>query len=173
MQIYLLFKIHLMKIQRTNLATKISKSFILNSFLLLVASNCFSQWKTSEANNIKDDIIISYEVIYEKELSLEDKKAAEYMSEITVAFNKNYISERKFGGSYKTGNNFSLLNYMTLKAYSCSVSGTAKKAIENDFKDPDVAVESVGTDTPKMFFEFPCEKALTTINKIPKENYYT
>lgn len=172
MQIYLLFKLHLMKIQRTKFAAKTPKSFILNLFLLLIAYNCFSQWKTPEANNIKNDIIISYEVIYDKELSLDEKKSPDYISEITVAFNKNYISERKFGNN-KPVNNFSLYNYINLKAYSCAVSGTTKKALENDFKDPDVAVESIETLTPKMFFEFPCEKGLTTINKTPREIYYT
>lgn len=173
MQIYLLFKLYLMGIKRTNFVTKISKSFILTSILLLVASNCFSQWKTSEANKIANDIIISYEVIYEKELSLDEKKLPDYISEITVAFNKNYISERKFGNNSKPTNSFSLYNYINLKAYVCAVSGTTKKALENDFKDPDVAVESIETATPKMFFEFPCEKGLVIINKTPKEIYYT
>lgn len=162
-----------MKTQRTKLVTKISKSFILNLLLLVVANNCFSQWKTPEANNIIDDIIISYEVIYDKELSLEDKKSPEYISEITVAFNKNYISERKFGERSKLVNTFSLYNYINLKTYSCLVSETSKKAIENDFKNPDVDVELVETNSPKMFFEFPCEKGLTMINKTPREIYYT
>jgi thiol-disulfide isomerase/thioredoxin len=173
LQIYLLFKLHLMGIKRTNFVTKISRSFILTSILLLVASNCFSQWKTSEANNIKDDIIISYEVIYEKELSLEEKKSPEYLSEIAIAFNKDHMTERRFGDKLKITNNFSLYNFNTLKAYSCSVSGTTKKALENDFKDPDVAVESAENVDSKMFFEFPCEKGLTTMNKMPKEIYYT
>jgi hypothetical protein len=52
----------------------LSKSYILVSILTLIASNCFSQWKTAEANNIKTDGVISYEVIYEKELTFEEKK---------------------------------------------------------------------------------------------------
>ncbi len=173
MQIYLLFKTHLMKPQSTNLVTKISKSFLLTSILLLIASNCFSQWKTSEANNIKDDIIISYEVIYDKELTPEEKNASEYLSEIAIAFNKDNLIERRFGSKLITTNNYTLLNYNTLKSYGCSVTQNSKRAIQNDFKDPGVSVEPILNSEPKSLFEFPCEKGLVMINNIPKEVLYT
>lgn len=173
MQIYLPFKIHLMKIQRTNLVTKNSKTLILTSILLLIASNCFSQWKTSEANNIKNDIIISYEVIYDKELSLEEKNSSEYLSEIAIAFNKDNLVERRFGNKLTTTNNFSLLNYNTLKNYVCSVSQSTKRAIQSDFKDPTVPVESILNSGPKTLFELPCEKGLVMVNNTPKEVLYT
>lgn len=173
MQIYLLFKIHLMKIKRTNLATKISKSFILNLFLILIASKSFSQWKTSEANNIKNDIIISYEVIYEKELSLEEKKLPEYMNEITLAFNNDNLIERRFGNNLIATNNFLLLNYNTLKTYGCSVSQSTKRAIQSNFKDPTVSVEPILNSEPKTLFELPCEKGLVMMNNTPKEVLFT
>ncbi|SHF78140.1 hypothetical protein SAMN05443549_101324 [Flavobacterium fluvii] len=162
-----------MKPQRTILATKNSNSFILSSILLLIASNCFSQWKTSEANNIKNDIIISYEVIYDKELSLEEKKSSEYLSEITIAFNKDNMVERRFGNKLTTTNNFLLLNYNTLKTYGCSVSQSTKRAIQSDFKDPTVSVESIQNSDPKTLFELPCEKGLVMIHNTPKEVLYT
>lgn len=162
-----------MGIIRNNFATKISKSFILTSILLLVANNCFSQWKTLEVNNIKNDIIISYEVFYDKELSLEEKNSSEYLSEITVAFNKDNLIERRFGSKLTSANNYSLCNYNTLKTYSCLVSQSTKRAIQSDFKDPTSTVEPITNTESKTIFEFPCEKGLTMINNAPKEVLYT
>lgn len=161
-----------MKNKRNYIEIKTSKSYILILLLTLIAGNCFSQWKTAEANNIKNDIIISYEVIYDKELSLEEKKSSGYISEITIAFNKDNMTERRFGNN-KTTNNFSLFNFNTLKAYTCFVSGNNKSAIQNDFKDPSITVEPILNNDPKIILDFPCEKGLTMINDAPKEVFYT
>ena len=151
---------------------KISKTCILTSFLLLVVSNCFSQWKTAEANNIKSDIIISYEVIYDKELSAEEKKLPEYFNEITVSFNKDNLIERKFGDKPRSPDVFTLYNYNTLKWYSCMALENNKKAIQFDFKEPNTAFEPA-IKSSKVFFDYPCEKAVIMINNTPKEVYYT
>lgn len=160
--------------QTSSLTLITSKSIILTSFLILIASNCFSQWKTAEAKNIKDDIVITYEVIYDKELSLEDEKSPEYLREITVAFNKDIIIERRFfGDKLKTTNNFSLYNFNTLKGYTCLVAENSKKALQFNFNEPSAAVESLVNIAPKTVFNFPCEKGTTMVNKIAKDVYYT
>ncbi|MGQ7945660.1 TlpA family protein disulfide reductase [Flavobacterium sp. WC2509] len=162
-----------MKNQDYSFILKLSKSYILTSILVLIASNCFSQWKTAEANNIKGDVTISYEVIYDKELSLEEKQSSEYLSEITVTFNKDNLIEHRFGYDLKAEKNFWLLNYNILKVYLCSTSGNNKKAIQYDFKDSPVIVEPILNIEPKIIFDFPCEKAKVMINKVPKDIYYT
>jgi len=162
-----------MKNQDSSFIVKLSKTYILTSILILIASNCFSQWKTAEANYIKDDVIISYEVTYDKELSVEEKNSAEYLSEITVAFNKDYLVERRFGNKLKAINNFMLVDYNALKVYSCAAIGTNKKAIESEFKAPEVSVESVKNSEPKVFFDYQCEKGQVMINRQPKDIYYT
>ena len=162
-----------MKTQRTNLVAKISKTFLISLSLLLTAGNCFSQWKTSQANNIKDDIIISYEVIYDKALSPEEKNSPEFLREITIAFNKDYLIERRFSNNLATSNNYLVFNYNTLKTYSCYVLQTTKRALQNDYKDPTAIVEPILDGEPKTVFEFPCEKGLTMINNAPKEVFYT
>ncbi|HJS01549.1 MAG TPA: TlpA disulfide reductase family protein [Flavobacterium sp.] len=151
------------------------KTNILTFLFVLITSNCFSQWKTVEANNIKDDIIISYAVVYDKELSAEEKKSPEYMSEITIGFNKDYMIERRFRENNKPMNNFLLFNFNTLKGYTCSISATtnSKNALEYDFKDPSTSVEPTANNTVEQILEFPCEKGITTINGASKEIYYT
>lgn len=150
---------------------KSSKTYVLTLLLLSIAGNCFSQWKTEEVKNIKSDIIISYEVSYDRELSSDEKKSPEYLREIIIAFNKDKMTERTFGSELKTTNNFSLFNFNTLKAYKCL--GSTKKAIQYDFKDPEVAVDSIVTVNPKTILNFPCEKGITLLNNTPKKIYYT
>ncbi len=147
--------------------------FILILSLLSSVNNCFAQWKTAAANNIKNDIVITYEVIYDRELSVAEKDSPEYLSEITVAFNKDFMVERRFGDKPKPINTYSLFDYNTLKAYSCSVLGSAKKAIKYDYKDPVTSVESPENTETKTILEFPCQKGLTLINNVQKEIYYT
>jgi len=141
--------------------------------LILVATNCFSQWKTSEANNIKSDIIIYYEVSYDKELTLEEKKLPEYISEITIAFNKDFLIERKFGNKISTTNSYILFNYKTIKAFRCLNSESSKIAIEYNFSVPRVLVKPILDSVQKSIFGYPCERGLVNTNGDPKEVIYT
>lgn len=152
---------------------KSSKFFILTLLLILTANNSFSQWKTAETNNIKDDIIILYEVIYDKELSVEEKNSVGFLSEIMIAFNKDNLVECRLGNKLKEINNFTLVDYNTLKVYSCMTKGTSRKAIESDFKDPNVTVDSAKNVEPKLFFDYQCEKGVVIINRQSKDIYYT
>jgi len=162
-----------MKTKINHFHSKIFNFFILTLFLSLFANNCFSQWKTSISNAINNDIIISYEVIYDKELTVEEKKSPEYLSEIIIAFNKDKILERKVGSNSIPSNNYTLYDYNALNIYMCSVQSNFKKAIKIDFHEPTVAAESIQNSEPKMIFNFPCEKALVIMNNKPKEILYT
>ena len=95
---------------------------VLTLIVALMCFNGFSQWKTTEANNIKDDIVITYEVIYDRELSAQEKNSSEFLSEIVIAFNKDIVIERRFGDKLKPFNNFAFLNYEAQKGYTCSIS---------------------------------------------------
>jgi len=140
---------------------------------MLMANNCFSQWKTAEANNIKGDIVITYEVIYDRELSPEEKQSAEFLNDIGIAFNKDIVVERRFGSKIAQNKNFTLYNYKTLKGYACTVAGDSKIAVQFNFKEPSVMVETAESAEPKIFSDYPCEKATVMINKVPKDIYYT
>jgi len=150
----------------------LTKNF-LTLFIILISYNGFSQWKTSEANNIKDDIIITYEVIYDKELSLEEKKSPEYLQEIVIAFNKDKMVERRLSNNVKTQDNYSLFDFNTLKGYICGVLGDIKKGIEYTFNEPKALVEPVSEINSKEFVGFPCEKGITMVDNSPKEIFYT
>lgn len=162
-----------MEIKRPNFISKISKPFLLPSILILVATNCFSQWKTSEANNINGDIVISYEVLYARELTIEEKNSPSYINEIVVILNKDFLIERKFGNKISSQNNYSLFNYKTLKGYRCSTSETSKIALEHNFSTPKVPVNPILDSVQKSIFGYPCERGVVNINNYPKEVIYT
>lgn len=152
---------------------KSSKYYVLSFFLILVVDNCFSQWKTAEANNIKDDTTITYEVTYDKELTPDEKKSKEYVDEITVTFNNGNLIERRFGDMNKSTNVFTLYNYNTLKMYMGIVSEKSKIALETILNEPKVIVNSITKSSSKTFFDFPCEKGFTMINNKSQEVYFT
>lgn len=162
-----------MEIKRTKLIAIIARPFLLPLILILVATNCFSQWKTSETNNINGDIVISYEVLYARELTLAEKNSYEYMNEIVVTLNKDFLIERKFGNKISSQNNYSLFNYNTLKGYRCSSSETSKTALEHNFDLPKVTVTPILDSVQKSIFGYPCERGLVNINNYPKEIIYT
>lgn len=147
--------------------------YILTLLVTLISCNGFSQWKTAEANNIKDDIVITYEVIYDRELSAQEKNSSEFLSEIVIAFNKDIVIERRFGDKLKPFNNFGFLDYENKKGYNCSISTNSKSALEYNFKNPNTKVETSPTNDSKQILEFPCEKGTTMINNKPKEIFYT
>ena len=53
-------------------------------FILLSFQNSIAQWKNKNVSNIKNDIIVTYDVIYENELT-EKQKLAEALSYTVVA----------------------------------------------------------------------------------------
>lgn len=148
-------------------------SYALTLLLLCIVSNCFSQWKTEAANNIKDDIIITYGIIYDKELSHDEKQSPEYLREITVALNKDYLIERKFGDKPKSFDSYTQYDYNSLKAYSCTVVSNIKSARQYDFSEPKGVVDFSENGEAKKILDFSCQKGSTIINKVPKEIYYT
>lgn len=159
-----------MKTKKTT-AKKNTKLF-LTLLSLFFINNCFSQWKTAEANKIRNDIIISYEVIYENELTPEQKNSNDYLREIVLTFNKDKMLERVYRGT-NPSNDYKLFDYNELKVYYCHISNYGKTALYSNFKEPKELVKKIENSESKIILDFPCEKGITIVNKIPKEIYYT
>ncbi len=140
--------------------------------LLMFGSNCFSQWKTAEANSIKNDILILYDVIYEKQLSPEEVNSTDRLREVTLAFNKDKMIEREFKNNSQI-NHYTLLDYNDRKVYSNSIFSTSKKSIVYDFKEPKLTVELIPNIESKTICDFPCEKGFVIMNGRPVEVFYT
>ncbi|WP_418264287.1 TlpA family protein disulfide reductase [Flavobacterium faecale] len=159
-----------MKTKKTT--PKKNTGFFLTLLSLFFINSCFSQWKTAEADKIRNDIIITYEVIYENELTPEQKKSNDYLSEIVLSFNKYKLLERVYRGT-NPSNDYKLYDYNELKVYNCHISNYGKTALYSNFKEPKHPVEKLEINESKTILDFPCEKGITIVNKIPKEIYYT
>ncbi|MCL7762982.1 TlpA family protein disulfide reductase [Polaribacter sp. Z014] len=102
---------------------------------LLVSTNLVSQWKYSNAKNIKDDVVITYDVVYDRVLSEKQKKLSYFKKEIIVIFNKDKLLEKRYSNS-KNYDFSTLLDYDKELTYSLARSYTTKTGIINKFKNP-------------------------------------
>ncbi len=112
------------------------KTSLLYFFFLFNLFNLNAQW-TYQKNVVPftGDLIITYDVIYEKKLTEQQKKHPAYIDEIVVNFNKkNLLVERVF--KHKIDNNFKLFNYSEKKAYSCYTSSGRKLSTAYKFQEP-------------------------------------
>ncbi|WPR72431.1 TlpA disulfide reductase family protein [Flavobacterium sp. NG2] len=151
---------------------KITNNSLLLIVQLLTISTCFSQWKTAEANNIKNDILIIYDVIYERNLTAEEQNSTDFITEITVTFNKDKMIERQLKNKSQI-QSFKLYDYNKRKVYSNSILSTFKKSIEYDFTEPKISVEAFPNIEDKKICDLACEKGFVIINGKPKEIMYT
>ena len=55
--------------------TKFTKTGLLIFLSILISFNAFSQWKYPDAKTIKDDVMIIYEVKYDKALSEKEQQS--------------------------------------------------------------------------------------------------
>ena len=111
------------------------KSIFFFFFLTFGAKDVFSQWKYASADNIRDEINIMYDVVYERELTKEEKKSSHYKTEHSVTFNKNKLLLREFPHR-NSSDRYVLLDYENKNAYSCSSSSNSKTALKSAFKKP-------------------------------------
>ncbi|MDN3619997.1 TlpA disulfide reductase family protein [Polaribacter undariae] len=136
------------------------KKIVITFFLLLLTTNLVSQWKYPEAENIKNDVVITYDVVYERELSDKLKKHPYYKKEIIVAFNKGKILEKSISNRFDYQMS-TLLDYDKEKGYSCVVTST-KNAIVSSFGKPKKEVQLKVGET-KEILGFPCQVYTTKI----------
>ena len=102
-------------------------------FFLLMTSSIISQWKYPNVKNLKSDVIIMYDVVYDQVLSEKQKQYPLFKKEIVVAFNQNKLLEKNFSNNKNFETN-SLLDYNEEFYYSLNRSYTTKTAIKSKFK---------------------------------------
>ncbi|WP_303317268.1 TlpA disulfide reductase family protein [Flavivirga abyssicola] len=134
------------------------KQIVLKFYVLLIGLFCptiHAQWKYANANNIVNDVIITYDVKYHQELTEKQKKSIYYKKEIVVIFNKNKLVEKSFSNRVDIQTSYHF-DYNKQLAYSCLVSGKTKNAVVKKFKEP-VKNVSIQDGKTKMLLEIPCQ----------------
>lgn len=139
-------------------------------FLLLFFSTIFSvqgQWKYPEFNKFTKDIIISYDVIYDRQLTNVEKSNPRFIKSISVVFKKGILIERIF---YNNQTTISFYDYNNEKIYHCLKE--AKFGIVNELENPKKEAK-VNLNETKLILDYKCDKATVMIEGVPKSVYYT
>ena len=150
------------------------KDKILNislPLLLLLSFNAFSQWTYPNAKNIENDVIITYEVKYERELTEKLKNSSRFKKEIVVTFNKNKLLEKALSPKKNVEYSF-LFDYEDEIAYSILKYGSKKEAIKSKFKNP-VKKTILKKNTEVTILGFPCQVSTIMVKSKLREIYTT
>lgn len=102
--------------------------------LLLLCLNVFSQWKYPKAKKITTDVLITYDVTYEKPLTDIQKKSTRYMRKVVVAYSNNQLIEKTYS-KQEEPENIMFIDYKTLKKYE-----TYKYSINKILKKEDLKI---------------------------------
>lgn len=105
--------------------------FTIISLFFILSIN--SQWRYPNYKNIKNDVIITYKVEYQNDLSIKQKESSRHKKEIIVFFNQDKLVEKTIKNT-KGYSTFKLFDYTTEKFYNCYNSIYKKEAIKNSFK---------------------------------------
>lgn len=141
-------------------------------FFFAFAQTINAQWKYASANHLKSEVIINYDIVFDKEPTKAQKQAKDYYDNIVVIFNGSKLKEQKI---YKNlnANSFTIFDYNKEKLYRCNHSSTTSKfGIGFDFKAPKSKV-SLQPEAFKTILDFKCNKATKTVKGVSKDIYYT
>lgn len=148
--------------------SKIRLSLFLS---ILISFSAFSQWKYPNAKTIKDDVIITYEVKYDRELSEEEKQSPRFKREIVVIFNKNKLLEKTFSNTVNSETSV-LMDYKEELVYNCTTAHNMKEAIKFKFQNPkkEIILQESEEET---ILGFPCQVSTTKMEGKVKKIYTT
>ncbi|WP_298493963.1 TlpA disulfide reductase family protein [uncultured Algibacter sp.] len=136
-----------------------------------IIPNVFSQWRYPNYKNINDDVIITYEVKYDRDLSEKEKQSIRFKREIVVIFNKDKLLQKTF--TNKTDYETSLLfDYENEMAYDRRQHGNKKEAVKSKFKKPqkETILQEGRVET---IIGFPCLVSTAKIKGQMRELYST
>lgn len=137
----------------------------------LVSVNLVGQWKYPNADNIKNDIVITYDVVYENELSEKQKTHPLYKKEIVVIFNKNQLIEKNISENQKY-ELFSFFDYEDENYYKCRKFGKNKEAVKTKFRTSPRKIRSIENKVEDIL-GFPCQVYPIRIKGKTKNIYAT
>lgn len=147
-------------------------TFLFCYFLFGMPFYSHAQWKYENSNKISDAVIITYDVIYDRELTEKEKTSKYFLNELTLTFNKDKLIKRKFYNNPSSTYHYNLFDYTTEKYYNCHDYKGEKKATEHSFKTPYVKV-TLQPNSSKKIVGFTCEKSVALIKGKHKEIYHT
>lgn len=170
--LFCIFKATIIKNEKMLKKDVPNQSLLFFTCIILFSSfTVNSQWKYDSTEKIKDEINIIYEVIYERELTPEEKQSTHFISEFSIVFNNNMLIERRFP-NLRSSDSYTLIDYNREKIYFCNMSSGDKIAIVQNFKEPKKIVTPQDGGEKKIV-GIDCDRGMTMVNGKPKEVFYT
>ncbi len=149
-------------------SSKISTLFFLS---ILISFNAYSQWKNPDAETIENDVLIIYDVEYDRLLSEKEKQSPRFKKEIIMVFNNNKLKKKTFSNinNYET---FVLFDYDEEVSYECSKIDNIGNAIRTEFMNPkkETILQEGKEET---ILGLPCQVWTTKIKGQDREIYTT
>jgi len=152
--------------------SKISTLLILS---ILISFNAYAQWTYPDAKPIENDVMIIYDVKYDRVLSEEEKQSYTFKKEIIMVFNndkllKKIVSNR--GETETKTETFNLLDYDKEMLYQCWKSDTKGGAISSKFRNPNKeTILQEGKEVTML--GLPCQVSTTIMKGETREIYTT
>ncbi|NIJ43813.1 thiol-disulfide isomerase/thioredoxin [Wenyingzhuangia heitensis] len=141
------------------------KNFYL--LVLISTSTLFAQLKTPTKEDLAKDIVITYDIKYERELTDLERKSSNFLNEINVIFKNDKLVERTLYRNTSSTDHFRLYDYKQNKSYYCHQESKPKKAISYTLREPYNEAALQKGDT-KTILGINCNKYVT----IKKGKFY-
>ena len=139
--------------------------------IVFVIPNAYSQWKYPNVKNIKDDVIIKYDVKYDRDLSEKEKQSPRFKKEIVVVFNQDKLLLKNLSNRMDVEYSV-LLDYKNQIAYDRRRNGDKREAVKSKFKNPKKETFlQVGKE--EIIIGFPCKVSTAKIKGKMREIYTT
>ncbi|MGY5352204.1 TlpA family protein disulfide reductase [Wenyingzhuangia sp. IMCC45533] len=137
--------------------------------IVFCSPKIFSQWIYETNRDLKKDIIISYKVTYENELTEAQKKLPNYIKEVLVILNDQKLIEKVIRYPYNKSS-VKLCDYDKNKYYRLYLSN--KTGFSYEFKEPKFEAR-LQKNNAKNILGMYCEKYVTLLKGKPVEIYST
>ena len=115
--------------------TKNSKISTLLFLSILISFNANAQWTYPDVKPIENDVMIIYDIKYDRVLSEEEMQYSTFKKEIIMVFNNDKILEKIFSNREDI-EKFNLLDYDENMLYQCYKFGNKGEAISSKLKNP-------------------------------------
>ncbi len=150
------------------------KVFIVISLFFYVVKFLTAQesaWRYPNGKNVESDIVIHYEVKYDRELTEEEKESTSVLNEIVISVKGDKLVERRvFNKSeYYNKSHYTLYDYAKEQFYYCYVKESSKQATNYPFKIPKKDTTLILLEKKKELKGYSCDRIKASFKGLDRE----
>jgi len=148
--------------------SKISTLLILS---ILISFNAYAQWTYPDAKPIENNVMIVYDIKYDRVLSEEEMQSSMFIKEIVMVFNNDKLFEKLISNNDKIVK-FNLIDYDKEMLYQCKRSDTKGEAISSKLVNPNKEI-ILQEGKEVTILGLPCQVSTTIMKGETREIYTT